>query len=223
MTFIIHTFKRPEQLARLLKSIKRYYPEVETIVYDDSDHDRGLSYGRNWLVSNVKTDYYVLLDDDFVFTEKTKIDLLKKKLDEGYDIVAGALEQDGKIRHFEGQYDLKDGHLKYLKKEPYDFVFNFFMAKKSVSGWDERLKLAEHTAFFLSNKGKWKIGYEPNCVITHIPYEYGEYVAFRNRAGKYFDDYMVWNGLKTVTNLDNGVYKLGDYKKLQKDYEDSIS
>jgi len=222
ITFIIHTFKRPKCFSNLLKGIKKYYPENKVIVYDDSNHDRGLSWGRNHLVSQVKTPYYLLLDDDFEFTAETKIELLKK---EGYDIVGGAIRQDGNIRHYEGRYELKDGHLKYIPsvKEPLDFVFNFFLAKREVTGWDVRLKLAEHTAFFFTNKGKWKIGYEPRCIITHKPVATPDYKKCRNRAWEYFNDYMVWNNIKTVTNFEEGTHKLGDYKKYIKEYEDTIS
>lgn len=87
MTFIIHTFKRPDCLSRLLESIKEYYPNTPVIVYDDSEFDRGLSWGRNHLVSQVKTKYFLLLDDDFVFTNETKIERLVEKAEQGYDIV----------------------------------------------------------------------------------------------------------------------------------------
>ncbi len=225
ITFIIHAFKRPQRLQELRESMTRYYPDVPVLEYDDSKYDRGLSWGRNWLVSMVRTPYYVLFDDDFVVTKETRIELMLDKIQQGYDIVGGALKEDGNIRHFEGRYKLEDGHLEYIRttEEPLDFVFNFFMAKKEVKGWDNRLKLAEHTAFFLDNIGRWKIGYEPNCVITHKPYKFGDYLEYRNRAWKYFDDYMKRKGIHTVTNFDGIVYKLGDYKEYQKKYEDSIS
>lgn len=44
ITFIIHTFKRPDCLKRLQDSIKEFYPDVKTIVYDDTEYDRGLSW-----------------------------------------------------------------------------------------------------------------------------------------------------------------------------------
>lgn len=224
VTFIIHTFKRPECLKKLQDSIKKFYPDTPMLVYDDSEDDKGLSWGRNYLVSQVKTPYYLLLDDDFVFTPNTKVELLLDRIKD-HDIVGGSLFQDGEIRHYEGRYELKEGHLKYIPSttEPLDFVFNFFLAKREVTGWDERLKMAEHTAFFLSNKGRWKIGYEPQCIITHMPKKEGQYLLYRNRAWKYFDDYMIWNNIETVENFEGGVYKLGDYKQYQKDYEDSIS
>jgi len=223
VTFIIHTFKRPKCLGVLLRSIKRFYPEQKVLVYDDSEADKGLSWGRNHLVSQVKTPYYLLLDDDFEFTRETKIELLLKKI-KNHDIVGGALREDGVIRYYEGRYELKDGHLKYIQstEEPLDFVFNFFLAKKEVSGWDNRLKLAEHTAFFFTNKGKWKIGYESRCIIEHKPIYTKNYLEYRNRGWKYFDDYLVWNNIKSVTDFDGGTYKLGDYIKYYKDYEDTL-
>ncbi len=74
---------RPGCLDRLIESIHRFYPGVCVLVADDSDkpvqrkdvqvyplpYDSGLSYGRNYLMDQLKTKYFVMMDDDHVFTE----------------------------------------------------------------------------------------------------------------------------------------------------------
>lgn len=110
VTFIIKTFERTYCLLRLVRSIFKYYPDAKVIIGDDSrktcksiiekrypgitvyelPYDCGLSYGRNYLVDKVETEYFVLLDDDFVFDKKTDIrrgvEILKK---EKLDILGG--------------------------------------------------------------------------------------------------------------------------------------
>lgn len=150
ITFIIHTFKRPDSLQLLMDSIDKFYPDVETLVYDDSEHDNGLSYGRNLLVGMVDTKFFLLLDDDFVFFENTKIEKLKTLILKGYDIVGGSLVNNGVKSHYEGTYDLSEGVLSYIPstEEPLDFVYNFFLGRTETFRkykWDEDLKLAEHS------------------------------------------------------------------------------
>lgn len=112
ITIIIKTFNRKQALIRLLKSIERYYNELSIIIVDDSkrnykkkilsrfknlkikylveDYDIGLSKGRNILIKNVKTNYFLLCDDDFEFDERTNIgESLKIMKQNGYDILGG--------------------------------------------------------------------------------------------------------------------------------------
>lgn len=194
ITFIIHTYKRPGCVKRLLESIKQFYPKVPVLVYDDTDFDRGLSWGRNHLVSQVKTPYFLLLDDDFVFTEDTKIERLYDKAEQGYDVVAGALLENS-ILHYEGRFKLEDGILRYIKttEEPLDYVLNFFVGRTEKfreCKWDEELKLAEHTAFFFVNKGKLKIGYDSSVIVKHLPEKPDGYAEDRKRGGRYFKYWM---------------------------------
>lgn len=112
ITIIIKTFERRKSLWRLLKSIQRFFPNNQIIVLDDSkynykdntlkefpdlllnyivsDFDIGLSKGRNIMLKEVKTDFFLLCDDDFEFDERTDlekaINILKKS---NSDILAG--------------------------------------------------------------------------------------------------------------------------------------
>jgi len=203
ITAIIATFKRPDCLEKLLTSIKEFYPNLKTIIYDDSDTDKGLSWSRNHLVSQVKTPYYLLLDDDFIFTEDTKIENLLKKLRQGYDIVGGALFQQGEIIHFESRLEVKDDvlHRIEVEKEPFDTVLNFFLARREVKGWDNELKMGEHLAFFWDNKGKWRISYEPKCIIKHErgQFDLDNYMFYRSRAFGYQKKWLDKKGFKRVS------------------------
>lgn len=217
ITFIIHTYKRPGCVKRLLESIKQFYPDTPVIVYDDTEFDRGLSWGRNYLVSKVKTKYFLLLDDDFVFTEETKIEKLIEKAEQGYDIVAGALRENGNIRHYEGRYELEDGVLKYIpNEEPFDFVFNFFVGrtkKFKECKWDEELKLAEHTAFFFVNKGKLKIAYDESVVVNHQPEKPDGYDEDRKRGDQYFKYWMRKMNIHEVIGIDGKSLTISKVKK----------
>jgi GT2 family glycosyltransferase len=95
MTAIIKTFQRPKALDRLIRSIRRFYPQLAIAVADDGiwpsprrdvDYlrlpaDVGLSAGRNVLLRHIRTPYFLLLDDDLEFTRTTRIEHL-------YELVA---------------------------------------------------------------------------------------------------------------------------------------
>ena len=114
VTLIIKTFIRIDCVVRLLKSIKRYANGYPIIICDDgidkeknkeyiiskftdmdieyicAEEDIGLSAGRNLLIDHVKTKYFLLCDDDFVFFKKTDLEIAKKLLqDNELDILGG--------------------------------------------------------------------------------------------------------------------------------------
>jgi len=54
--------------------------------------DSGLSAGRNLLLSKVRTPYFVLCDDDFVFDDRTNISHVLQFVRSGeFDIIAGCV------------------------------------------------------------------------------------------------------------------------------------
>lgn len=114
ITIVIKTFERKNVLEKLLKSIEKYYPTLPIIIVDDSkknyknficekfsklninylveEYDIGLSKGRNILINNVKTKYFLLCDDDFEFDERTNLFLAKKLLiNNDLDILGGTV------------------------------------------------------------------------------------------------------------------------------------
>uniref|UniRef100_A0A6C0CIF6 Glycosyltransferase 2-like domain-containing protein n=1 Tax=viral metagenome TaxID=1070528 RepID=A0A6C0CIF6_9ZZZZ len=156
VTFIIKTFERPECLRALLGDIERYYPQIKTLVVDDSledslidtevkalearadskyfrlPFDSGLSKGRNQALEQVTTPYFVILDDDFRFYYKTDLIKFQTIMDRGDCVIIGGDVKD--YQKYNGRLDLQDGVLRYvprcdLRGSEYqcDIVFNFFM------------------------------------------------------------------------------------------------
>lgn len=112
LTIIIKTFERRKSLERLLTSIIKENYLFDIIILDDSkknyrekilkkfpklninyivtEFDIGLSDGRNRLINQVKTPYFLLCDDDFEFDEKTNLkENLKIIQINDIDILAG--------------------------------------------------------------------------------------------------------------------------------------
>lgn len=203
-TFLIKTFNRYFELNRLIESILYFYPNNQIIVVDDSYEpkslkiknvkqfvlppDTGISYGRNYALTKIETNYFVLLDDDFVFTQNTNIQLLRNIiLEYDIDIVAGSLACYGKHPYdYHGSLEIINNILYLLMNNPssfykglplYDIVMNFFIAKTSSIlkiKWDEELKIVEHEDFFLRAKNKLKISHSPNVFADHFPAGFSE-------------------------------------------------
>lgn len=208
VTFIIKTCYRPKLAERLFESIRKYYPNVNIIICDDGEpkinenlfdintkyinnyKDIGLSKGRNILVENVETKYTLLLDDDFVFYEKTDIELLYYNLLwYKYDILSAKMldfydddhfqKMNYTIREFKGTIK-KEGNEIYLernklnKKNCYDFTINFFICETKLlleNKWDDELKLLEHLDFFYRLNNKFpniRIQDDSTVMIYHV-------------------------------------------------------
>ncbi|WP_417898474.1 glycosyltransferase [Bacillus haimaensis] len=208
VTAIIKTFERPHCLDMLIKSIKKFYPTLHIIVADDSKSpiprsdveyhilpfDSGLSKGRNFLLQQVKTPYFLLLDDDFCFINETSIEKLMDVLENSdIDVVGGRCIETKGVRNSQAVFTIKN-ELLTLNADPYgkegdvelyDIVANFFLArtdKLQKHTWDERLKVGEHYDFFLSYKGKLKVAMHPFIYIYHTNDRSNEeYNLYRNR------------------------------------------
>ncbi|XP_055104002.1 beta-1,4 N-acetylgalactosaminyltransferase 1 isoform X5 [Symphalangus syndactylus] len=92
VTIATKTFLRYDRLRALITSIRRFYPTVTVVIADDSDKPERLSgpylehylmpfgkgwfAGRNLAVSQVTTKYVLWVDDDFVFTARTRLERL---------------------------------------------------------------------------------------------------------------------------------------------------
>ncbi len=231
IAFCIKTFERPKMVERLVESIKQFYPKAKIYIADDSrepmkgsfpmEFDSGLSAGRNLLIRKTKEPYLLFLDDDFVFTEQTRIENLVKILENNPDlgIIGGAMKQDGTIRHYEGYVRFQGDKLVYDKRVVQrdgfietGLILNFFLARREVFDnvrWDNDLKLAEHSDFFLRlGYTKWKVGYFDGVIIEHKPMKAGEYGKFRAR-GKFFTKLMMEKrGIKQIINYEGKIFKL---------------
>ena len=115
VSLIIKTFERQNALERLLASIRdQGYADCPVLVADDSKtpykdailraygdvvdeyvvlpFNSGLSKGRNELLQRVETEYFVLHDDDFFYSEETDLLRAQKELVEhNLDILCGHL------------------------------------------------------------------------------------------------------------------------------------
>lgn len=181
VTAIVKTFERPACLQRLLKSIARHYPGLTVLVADDSlnplsaidgaktviqlPYDVGIARGRNTLLNAVDTPYFLLLDDDFIFSERTNLQLM-------YDVLSNTTFNlvGGRIGRFIGGIFSKRGrslhicnrhNLGYESGYPiYECVLNFFMAETAAVRevhWDDNLKRREHVDFFLRGRQTLRI------------------------------------------------------------------
>ncbi|XP_063692110.1 uncharacterized protein LOC134824255 [Bolinopsis microptera] len=194
VTVVTKTARRPYLVMRLAKSIrdKKGY-DLRIIAYDDGPNDypkevwddmkeypflqymigesddMGISLGRNLALKMVKTKYFLLVDDDHVFNDKSNLDKMIEILDttdatlvggkfEGFMKFAGALRFGN--YHGREEFAIFSGHCdRNLTKwgcEQCDSTSNIFMAKTQpvleIGGWSEELLIAEHADFFVKMK-----------------------------------------------------------------------
>ena len=212
VSLIIKTFERPDALNKLLKSIDKFYGKykdsLNIYIADDSREpkepnfksknkvhfftlpfDSGLSKGRNFLVEKVKTKYFIILDDDFVFSRETKIESLVDSMEQNpeFDIVGGSVYNYRK-HWWQKKRKIKGNRSVSLKntilsrsKQPlrtvanhkiFHFILNFFIAKTDrikIVKWNDNLKIVEHTAFFLDcMKHNFIVAEHPFVRINHL-------------------------------------------------------
>ncbi len=208
VSVLIKTFQRPRTVNAAIASIRRFYPHIPIIVADDSSEpvefednsvivhrlpfDSGVGKGRNFLVSEVRTPYFLMCDDDHVFTRQTKIERMIDLLEgESFDILSclvfegtswlrGSQASGRRVLDFQMNLELKEGVLRFT--EPAggygrrfircDLVHQFFLARteaiRASGGWDDRLKTADHTDFFLrTKKAGLKVGFTPTVAVMH--------------------------------------------------------
>ncbi len=228
VTAIIKTFERKECLDNLINSIKYYYPDLPIIVVDDSKNptprqdveyhilpfDSGVSKGRNFLVSKVKTPYVLVLDDDYQFIKETKIEKLLDVLkNTSIDMIGGRwiMRKDGKIKlhSYHGQLKIRDGLLYHLKKSKgkesgyklYDIIHQFYLTRTETLKkypWDENQKVCDHIDFFLNCKNKLKIAIHPEVLIFHKKYRDDNYRKYRGRRDIFAPKFLLKHGITTL-------------------------
>ena len=212
--FVIKTFERRESISRLLESLSRFYPNTKAWIADDSKDpqtkaenprhtflpcpfDIGLKCGRQVAFACVSTPYFVLLDDDFIITDDTKIDILVESIESiGLDFCGGEV-YDGfdksSPRCFTGLFIEEPGRLNVIpcvdtKPVRHTHLLSNFYAAKSESvrklgGWDCRLKIWGHEDIFIRAwKAGMKVGFDPKVSVNHLPTPYENYKKFRDRA-----------------------------------------
>lgn len=233
VTIIIKTFERPKALRKLLLSINKYYSKekISILIADDSREtfeidfktkhditiyklpfDSGVSSGRNFLLEKVSTEYFITLDDDFLFCAKTKIEdfINTLKIHKEIDLAAGIVFdfpkhwwQKMKKRNISRTVSISDDVLRRSKTPAgligdlkiFNFLPQFFIAKtdkiKNIR-WNDYLKTVEHTAFFLDCAKNGIISVEVPSVIV-----YHDHLSQRNKFYKKFrndrvNDYIAY-------------------------------
>lgn len=211
LTAVVKTFERPRLLRRLLASIRRGHPGLRVIVVDDSREpvelaepgvdvlalpfDSGVSAGKNAGLAAVRTEYVVLLDDDFVLTRRSGLARAVGALDEHTEIdLVGGRVMDLPSRR---SNDYRSSGLFPTDVAPkvppgtrigglpvLDKVANFYVARttgiRSV-GWDARLKRTDHTDFFTRARGLLTTVYDDDLRCLHAPDRFAEaYLRHRN-------------------------------------------
>ncbi|XP_002733952.1 beta-1,4 N-acetylgalactosaminyltransferase 1-like [Saccoglossus kowalevskii] len=192
VTIITKTFERYDCLQRLVKSIRQFYPNIRIIIADDSEFPEiinepnirhltipfrdGCFAGRNLALSQVTTKYVLFADDDFVFTNETRLERMMEKLDyleSEIDIVTGPIahlptlnyifkfaEDHGKGICAMGMMAIDQEQRKVAGfPQCYwgEMLNNFFMARTSVLrriGFDPGFIYAGHEEFWLDAVGK---------------------------------------------------------------------
>lgn len=209
VTIAVTAFERPWCLEKLVASIRRYYPTIRIVVADNGEakadvevskylvlpYNCGIAMSRNMLVREARTPYIVMLEDDFEFTEETKLERFIDVLDNVPEagLVGGANRtyggyfeyHNGEFVSYSCDFDLFRGTLSSFpssqkmtvteKGTPYricDMTWNFFMARRELFDdhlWDDRLRVAEHYEFFwrIKKNRKWRVAYTPSVVCNH--------------------------------------------------------
>lgn len=199
VTITTKTFLRYDKLRELLRSIRLYYPDIKVIVADDNEkpekiedpnvdqyimpYAKGWFAGRNLAVSQVTTKYFLWVDDDFLFTDKTKIEKLVDVLEKtDLDMVGGNVAGN----HFSFQLIWEEGndegdclHWRGGGYHPIEGfpdcvltggVVNFFLAHTERIlgvGFDPKLSRVAHTEFFIDGLGRLRVGSCSHVSIEH--------------------------------------------------------
>ena len=233
ITFGITSFERPRLLEQLVASIRRRYPQSRILVADNGrqkanlpndvrvlnlEFDCGLSCARNALVDNMETEFLLLLEEDFLFTEETRVEPFVEILDSDEEIgmIGGAMRgSSGRLGLYCLDIDIfrevmyVQDATRRMRVTPYgtsyrvcDIAWNFGLFRReflAVNRWDDRLKVGEHAAYFhqVKLRGQWRVAATPSVVIYHIPDQRTEhYRKYRHRAKDYLHQYLAWNGLR---------------------------
>ncbi len=107
LTAIVHTCDQPGSVDRLVRSVRRFYPQMRVLVADVSRRpaevagadmvrlpaDVGVSAARNAALARVRTPYFLLLEGGHEFSRATRIEqLLDLVAHSRCDVAAGNAE-----------------------------------------------------------------------------------------------------------------------------------
>lgn len=223
------TIERPHAVQRLIRSVRKYYPDLPIYVADQSKriepmtafyeqmrvnllrmpYDAGVCASRNRLAACIEEPYFVLCDDDFLFSVEIDFGDALKILERHSEIgvVGGRLIDLGddfaEIRRWELYlaYDPANRILTSIPIDEFapvvrdsgniryylcDAVLNFGVMRRAIFSsavkWDERFKSnGEHEDFFLNLKvnSSHRVAYLPTMLAYH--HHPAEYGHYRSR------------------------------------------
>uniref|UniRef100_UPI0037E8644F beta-1,4 N-acetylgalactosaminyltransferase 2-like n=1 Tax=Semicossyphus pulcher TaxID=241346 RepID=UPI0037E8644F len=219
VTIATKTFLRYPSVKLLLSSLRSFYSNIKVIIADDSFEPekiteayvqhyimppaQGWFAGRNLAVSQVTTKYFLWVDDDFVFTEDTKIEKLVEIMEAvpELDMLGGTVQ--GNQFYFSLEYEegeeMEGGCLNRKSKGKFQQlpgypqcsfasgVVNFFLARTDAVqkvGFDPKLQRVAHSEFFMDGLGSLVVASCNHVSIGHQRHtnnkDSGRYKSFRN-------------------------------------------
>jgi len=209
--FVVKTYLRPRALLRLLWSIERHYPAAHVTIADDGElaassdqdsracraliaarpdwelltlpRDSGVVAGRNALIHATRRPYLLFLDDDFRFTEATRIERLWLRLQEEpatglvagscWDVQGGAreLRNSGGTFQLHGEtLEITTGAWRDRERGLRDYIPQFFLARRGVFEtvrWRGGLG-GEHYDFCLQlQRSAWRVAQDLSVTVDH--------------------------------------------------------
>jgi glycerol-3-phosphate cytidylyltransferase len=243
VSILIKSFRRKDSVDNLIKSIRKFYLTVPIIVVDDSgfeynfDYDNniktynlpfdvGVSAGRNFGLEQIKTDYFVLCDDDFEFTEQTNLEeFFRIARLSNLDILGGLVYERNKPLMYYGNFEVDNedrsvkcvsGYTQHNLYNTCDLIPQFFIGKtKKVKkyGWDPELKTAEHSAFFFEHRGTLSVGWTDRVSVEHTQTRNEDYSQYRQRGEYYFNYWLDKKRIAHFVSLKNE-----HHRRLHKEY-----
>lgn len=183
VTIIVKTFCRPNCIKRLVDSIRKFHPAIPIIIADDGNpyagpfddytthlklpYDCGLKMGRNLALALVRTKYFLLCDDDFVYSKNTSIKALVHLAEHfNMTIMGGDIRgiTESKPNNYRLNLRITNGELVFEQVPSSgivtlcDKVANFYLANtdefRMYGAWDSRIKIGGHEELFLRFKRK---------------------------------------------------------------------
>ncbi|XP_035253973.1 beta-1,4 N-acetylgalactosaminyltransferase 2-like isoform X1 [Anguilla anguilla] len=200
VTVTTKTFLRYPEVNYLVKTIRQFYEDIKIIIADDSlkpqkvngdnieqyfmPPAQGWFAGRNLAVSQVTTKYFLWVDDDFYFTERTKIERFVEIMESKpeLDVVAGSVGEYANsftLIYDEGDEDggcltRVKGTYQPIPEIPNCYyasgVINFFLARTDAVrrvGFDPLLKRVGHSEMFMDGLGELLVAICPEVGLNH--------------------------------------------------------
>jgi len=186
-----------------------YYTELKKQGHwiEYSDFDIGLSKARNIILDNITEPFVLMTEDDMELTTNP-YSILGYFSDLSLGMVGGLTirQPEGIKEKYAYELEIKDKILYYKITGKYDIIDNFFVSRRKVFDdvqYDENLKLAEHTDFFLQlkNLNKWTVTTTDLLTGNHYAIRPKIYQQYRLRALEYAKI------MRKKWNITEGIYE----------------